>query len=414
MRTKKFLSVLLAALLCVALLVPASASWQKTTVQYRFFFSRLIANPLLDMLPSLGDGVGLDLTGDLYTNSLVNDLLHEIVTAAGMFANVGQLSPFQAFFGHTNNQGQFIDGVFDQLSPSAQAHITQLTADGQIVANTTWATIISLDIDWGVKCRDTLIQYAPVPLRRFSSLVFRDDIRARWQSHYVPAFHALGVPDEYIADQETLNIAWNAAQNSEPAADDLLRSVFRAVLHFTEAMENDLLSFLMANLPNMVQNEAAINQLSAPLVTGQGFRPDGTSGGINTMVQGYWLNQDGSPRGGTFVGDTLLGFLEVDLNSGGFMTFFEDTLAYEFMEMGIAMPEIDWSLVYHAGDMIADQFVADEHLMGMLVLRYLTRISATPTNRPVLQRLIRDAIPGFQGILIAAIAPTALGLIFEL
>jgi len=415
MKGKRLLAILLSMLLCVAAIIPASAAtaadWQKTaTPAYRFFFSSWIASPLRNMLPSLGEGVGLDLTGDLFTNQFVDDLIYEIIAAAGAMANM--IAPLHAT----------LTALMPDLSPAAQAHVTQLMADGQITTtapNNTWVHLLTLNIDWGVECRDTLLQYGVVPVRRFSSFVFRDDIRARWQSHYVPAFRALGVPDAYIADQDTLNAAWTAAQNFLTPADDLLRAVFTAVLYFTEAMENDLLGYLIANLPNLVQNEAAINQLSMPLLGNPGFNPAGTSRNINLATDGYWLNADLTPRGGTFVGDLLLGFLEVDVTAGGFLAFFEDTLANEFYEMGIEMPEIDWDLVYHAGDMVyvdgEYEFVTDERLMETLILRYLARVNANRDNRPVLQGLVRDAVPGpgFIGSIVAWAAPTVLGWIFD-
>ncbi|MCL2532280.1 MAG: hypothetical protein FWE40_09055 [Oscillospiraceae bacterium] len=404
--TKRILAVVLTVLMLIPLATQASA-WQKTTVSFRFpLISQMIANPVLNMLPDLGAGLGVDLTGDLFTNYFVNDFVTVIAATAGPFANLGALGPFQA-----------LQALAPELSAATQADIAYRIADGQITAtapNNTWVHTASLGIDWGIECRETLLRYVPVIVRRFSSLAFRDDIRARWQSHYAPAFRALGVPESYIADQAALNIGWAAAQNFESEADVLLRSVFNAVLYFTEAMEHDLLGFLTRTLPIIAQNEAAINQLAMPVQGNPGFNPAGTSRNINLATDGYWFNADLTPRGGTVVGAALLGFLEVDVTTGGFLGFFEDTISDVFGEMGMEMPPIDWSLVYHAGDMVAGEFVTDEVLMATLILRYLARISAIPENQPALRSLVRAGMPGFQGILIAALVPPVLGLIFAL
>jgi len=455
MKGKRLLSVLLALVMAVAMFVPTLAAahenWQKTAAPaYRFFFSRWIANPLRNMLPDLGEGVGLDLTGDLFSNYFVDDFILELANAAGMFANAGGLSAFQT-----------LPAIAPYLSAPTQADIAYMIAEGHITAgapNNSWAHVTSLGINWGVECRATLLEYVPIIVRRFSAMAFRDDIRGRWQSHYAPAFRALGVPEEYIATQDELNTGWAAANFfADSTSDVMIRSVFNAVLYFTEAMENDLLGFLIANLPTIVQNQDAINQLAlpsilAPIIPG--------IGGLNTRTDGYWLDADGNPRGGTVVGSALLEFLQVDLSNGGFMAFFEDTLANEFYNMGIEMPPIDWDLVYHAGDWerriipyvcecdecICDDctqtdahenctaevcvfceecncegedtyeyvFVTDERLMETLILRYLARVNANPANRPVLQGLIRDALPGFLGTIAAWAAPTVLGWIFDL
>ena len=96
------------------------------------------------------------------------------------------------------------------------------------------------------------------------------------------------------------------------------------------------------------------------------------------------------------VGSALFEFLEADI-SAGFLAFFEETLANEFGEMGIVMPEIDWGLVAHAGNLNeeTEQVVADQNLMGTLTVRYLARIAAMEENRDGFRALVGSAVPSF-------------------
>jgi len=364
MKSKRILSVLLACLMLLAFLAPTAMAndngdngWQKTTVEHRFFFSPWISNVFVGQLSGLADGLGVDLLGDIYTNAFVNDFMAEIIAAAGAFGNLASMRPFPLFNYGTADRSM----IQNDLPPALRAHLDELVANGYLTANTTWAQLANV-VDWGVTDRESLLATMPVVVRAFASLAFRDDIRNRWQSHYAPAFRALGIPEDQIATQTEIQAGWDAAQNLLTGADVLVLSVFVPVLNWAEALEGNLMETLLSSLPNMAYNADAITGLDE-----------------------------------TLVGSALLGFLEVDVSAGGFMAFFEGVLATEFYNMGIVMPEIDWDLVAHAGHLNeAGAVVADEQLMVLLVVRYLARAAAMPENRARgFQSLIGDVLPGF-------------------
>lgn len=348
MKTNRILSILLACLVFAGVRMPVASAagmdsesgWKKTTVSYRIPFfkglSEMVADALVKRLPDMSINLGL---GDLYSDNWINGMLHELgAQLPPAFAKV--MSPYRMYVSTEN--------IARDLSDAIKASIT---------AETTW---MNIDVAWGASDRDSFLKVFPVAARPFTNLVLRSDIRDKWLSHYIPAFRALGIPEDQMASKERIDDAFAGTNNYETRSDLLLTAVLKPVLLWAERLETDLVDVMLDNLPNLAYREEDVNNLN------------------NTLL-----------------GRILLEALGVNIGRG-FKAFVEDKLGGELGKMGITMPPIDWDAVAHAGDLDPEtqSVVSDVKLMRVLLLRYIQRAADMPENKQGFDDMIGAAVRG--------------------
>jgi hypothetical protein len=332
MKLKRILNVILACVLfsgtiVVTALAQSTVDWEKTQINYKIpcidktlskSMQKLVMKTILPMLtPALSDT--LDLTSGLYNDDFINETLQSLAPGLGTIGTL--MSPKRMYIDTASIASEVPQAVKDAIADASPAF--------------TWSTI---HVPWGCDgTREDFLRLFALALRPFIGLALRDDICLNYQDIYLPALRALGCAKDTLYDQETLIAAWAAAQNYEPASDNLIKAILEPVFIQLDRLKADPANVLFEMLPNLTYNVDQVNTLKNPP-----SRPV-------TAQTGPLL------------------FNALGIEGDDFMAFFESALSDAAAGLGLVIPSVNWDLVAHAGDLeirTEDYYVVERQNLG--------------------------------------------------
>ncbi len=404
MKTKRFLSILMACLMLTGILaIGASAqdqSWTKTESSYTVpYIGKYLAWPgeqLMTkvLLPKLLGDAKLDLLGDAYKDATVNSALQSVATelentfTAIIVPALGAAGPIML----TKLGGKFPAGfLYYAFANDAPEKVK------------TWSTLaanITTDVTWNVTDRASFINAMCVALRPAIVMGLGKGIAEKYDTDFAPGLKALGATDLPTSADLVAKLAVVAPKAAKFSSAAIFVPVLSPLVYGSEPS----LAFLDSAVLND-EEKAAVDAVTKavlePLLAGLDKL---SSSNITTLLLNdlpnllYGSNAIDTLLATEF-GGKLLGGIGLDVDSG-FTGYIEDAISDALAGILGDGVQLDVAglieMIASAGDLKDGVVVADQGLICNLLVHFIYDALDKDTVIPLLQQLW-DGMPDFLG-----------------